>query len=327
MLHTRPKVLSIFNTNNDMMTEIQCPAKDCEYATDSKRGVSIHFSSQHPDQEYDFSSKKEYSCDFCDESFKRYEYRTNSNKNIFCSTECKDSFESSDGLDTTCSECGDKIHVPPSHIDEVDGYEQNNYFCNKECESSFKSREWVGEDHPSWDGGRKQLYCNECGERYFIKKSKTDKSKFCSKDCRRKSWKVDKEEYNCVNCGDIVKKKPYSVKGENTTCSKKCKKEFMSSIRKGEQNPCWEGGRFEYYGPNWAEQREKALARDSHQCQECGMELTEHIEKFDQELHVHHKVPRRQIIDEDEPTFEQFELANSLDNLVTLCNSCHGKLE
>jgi len=57
------------------------------------------------------------------------------------------------------------------------------------------------------------------------------------------------------------------------------------------------------------------------------MTRDQHYQNYDEDLHVHHKVPRRQIIDEEEPTIEQFELANSLDNLVTLCKSCHRKLE
>jgi len=308
------------------MTEIDCPADGCGYSTDSKRGASIHFSSKHPEQEYDFSSKETYSCDFCDDSFKRYAYRVNG-ENTFCSKDCKHKFEGSDGLDTECAECGDEVHIPPSHIKEVDGYEQKNHFCDKDCESSFKSREWVGEDHPSWDGGREQVYCEECGDRYFVIPSKLETTRFCSVKCRRENHKVEKEEYDCANCGDVVMKMAHNVKGENTTCSDECHKQFMRSIRKGEDNPCWNGGRFEYYGPNWNGQREKALERDDYKCQECDMTLEEHLQQFEQELHVHHKVKRRTIVDEDNPTIEQFELANSLDNLVTLCKVCHKKLE
>jgi 5-methylcytosine-specific restriction endonuclease McrA len=57
------------------------------------------------------------------------------------------------------------------------------------------------------------------------------------------------------------------------------------------------------------------------------MGIDEHVQEYNRELEVHHKVKRRQIIDEEEPTIEQFELANSLDNLVTVCTSCHRKLE
>ena len=311
------------------MAELECPVEECEYSTETNRGLSIHASAKHLDLDYDFSNRETDNCDFCGEEYKYYPSSRNreGRENFFCSRDCADKFKAKDGLDTECSECGDQVHVSPSQVKEVGGYEQKNYFCDKECESSFKSREWVGDNHPSWDGGRERLYCEECGDEYYVKPAKVDQSKYCSANCRVEASKKEKKEYNCANCGDIVKKMPHNVKGENTTCSKKCHKEFMSEIRKGESNPAWKGGRFEYYGPNWPEQREAALERDGHSCQECYMTRDQHYQNYDEDLHVHHKVPRRQIIDREEPTLDQFELANSLDNLVTVCKSCHKKLE
>jgi len=289
--------------------------------------MTMHARSMH---DIEINWKKEYTCANCDESFEDYKSRRESkdSANHFCSKDCKDSFEAKDGLDTNCAECDSEIHIPPSQVKEVGGYEQKNHFCDKECESKFKKREWVDENHPSWDGGREHLTCNECSETYSVKPSKADQSKFCSRECKRKSWKVDKKEYSCANCNKQVKLKPYvRNKSNEVTCSKKCFKEYLSELRKGEANPQWKGGRFLYYGPNWQDQRSKALERDDYSCEECDMTRDSHYQHYNEDLHVHHKVPRRQIIDEDEPTFEQFELANSLDNLVTLCKSCHKKLE
>lgn len=311
------------------MTELDCPVESCEYSTETNRGLSVHASQKHPDLEYDFTNRKKYTCQHCGETFKDYpkSRERDGRENFFCSVDCSDKFKAKDGLDTECAECGDNIHISPSHIDEVDGYEQKNYFCGKQCESLFKSREWIGEDHPSWDGGRERVTCKECGGTYSVHPHQLEETKFCSMECNRESWKKEKQEYTCANCGKVVTKMPHNVKSENTTCSKECFKEYMSSIRKGEDNPQWHGGRFEYYGPNWPEQREKTLERDNHSCQECDMTRDKHYQNYDEDLHVHHKVPRRQIINKEEPTIEQFELANSLDNLVTLCKSCHRKLE
>jgi len=311
------------------MTELECPVDGCEYSTETNRGLSIHASAKHPDLDYDFTSRKTDNCDFCGEEYKYYPKQRNreGRENFFCSRECANKFMGKDGLDTECAECGNEIHVPPSQIEEVEGYEQKNHFCNKDCESSFKSREWVGENHPSWDGGRERVSCEECGGTYKVHPHNLEETRFCSMECSRENWKKEKEEYNCASCGDIVKKMAHSVKGENTTCSKECHKKYMSEIRKGESNPAWKGGRFEYYGPNWPEQREAALERDGYSCQECDMTRDQHYQNYDEDLHVHHKVPRRQIIDREEPTLDQFELANSLDNLVTVCTSCHRKLE
>jgi len=297
-------------------TFMQCKACDEEHSELKQHVIDEHLT----------DSKELLFCGYCNKPFCKYTYRVNDGEN-FCSRNCADDFKAKDGLDTECSECGKEVHIPPSQIEEVDGYEQKNYFCDKECESSFKSREWVGENHPSWDGGRERLYCEECGDEYYVKPAKVDQSKYCSAGCRVESSKKEKKEYDCANCGEIVKKMPHNVKGENTTCSKECHKEFMSEIRKGESNPAWKGGRFEYYGPNWPEQREAALERDGYSCQECDMTRDQHYKNYNGDLHVHHKVPRRQIIDREEPTLDQFELANSLDNLVAVCTSCHRKLE
>lgn len=75
-----------------------------------------------------------------------------------------------------------------------------------------------------------------------------------------------------------------------------------------------------YMGPNWHTQRQRALERDSYSCQSCGMDEQKHLERFDQELHVHHIIARKHF-DDDDP--EQ----NELSNLTTLCRECHEAYE
>jgi len=67
------------------------------------------------------------------------------------------------------------------------------------------------------------------------------------------------------------------------------------------------------YGPNWLRQRDLARQRDEFRCQMCG------VLEINQNHHVHHKVPFR--------NFTSFVQANQLDNLITLCPSCHKKAE
>ena len=67
------------------------------------------------------------------------------------------------------------------------------------------------------------------------------------------------------------------------------------------------------YGPNWAEQRARARARDGYRCQHCDLPEGKHAH------HVHHKVPFR--------TFDSYQQANHLSNLVTLCPRCHRRAE
>ncbi len=67
------------------------------------------------------------------------------------------------------------------------------------------------------------------------------------------------------------------------------------------------------YGQTWIPQRQKALHRDHYSCQLCGMQNRDRL------LHVHHKVPFK--------SFSSAIEANALENLVTLCSSCHRRVE
>ena len=62
--------------------------------------------------------------------------------------------------------------------------------------------------------------------------------------------------------------------------------------------------------------REKALNRDSWTCQHCGMSQEEHMYKWKRSLTVDH-------ID-GQGRYSKVK-NHSLDNLITLCLSCHGK--
>jgi DEAD/DEAH box helicase domain-containing protein len=80
-------------------------------------------------------------------------------------------------------------------------------------------------------------------------------------------------------------------------------------------------GRPNDYGPNWEQQRQAARARDDYRCVICGKP-----EPPDRPHHVHHRRPFR--------TFgylrgenDRYLLANDLDNLITVCPSCHAKIE
>jgi DEAD/DEAH box helicase domain-containing protein len=74
-------------------------------------------------------------------------------------------------------------------------------------------------------------------------------------------------------------------------------------------------------GSNWGEQRQRARARDGFRCRHCGVG-----EREGRAHDVHHIQPFR--------TFgyvrgqnERYLEANRLDNLVTLCRSCHRRVE
>jgi DEAD/DEAH box helicase domain-containing protein len=64
------------------------------------------------------------------------------------------------------------------------------------------------------------------------------------------------------------------------------------------------------YSPGWNRLREAVRLRDGCRCQVCGT-----AESGNRQHEVHHKVPFRQFLSATE--------ANRMDNLVTLCPSCH----
>lgn len=88
---------------------------------------------------------------------------------------------------------------------------------------------------------------------------------------------------------------------------------------RGSDHPQWKGGYDEYYGPQWDEQREKALRRDQYRCQDCGIIEPDHRQKWDTGLNVHHIIPYRK--------FHSDSKAHELENLITLCLSCHKVAE
>lgn len=67
------------------------------------------------------------------------------------------------------------------------------------------------------------------------------------------------------------------------------------------------------YGPDWTRQRNLARKRDQYTCQMCG------VIEGSESLHVHHKTPFR--------SFQSYIYANQLENLISLCASCHKKAE
>jgi DEAD/DEAH box helicase domain-containing protein len=74
-------------------------------------------------------------------------------------------------------------------------------------------------------------------------------------------------------------------------------------------------------GPNWEQQRNLVLERDGHRCRHCGAP-----ERPDRTHDVHHVQPFRTFGYVRGQNDHHLE-ANRLENLVTLCRSCHQRVE
>ena len=85
--------------------------------------------------------------------------------------------------------------------------------------------------------------------------------------------------------------------------------------RTGEQSHLWRGGNWPGKGPNWQKIRRAVLERDNYTCQRCGITEAE----YGRALDVHHIQRRGDYSDQRQ--------ANRLENLITLCDRCHGQIE
>lgn len=168
--------------------------------------------------------------------------------------------------------------------------------------------------------GRVDIECDICGSEFNVKHAKKDTRRFCSDECHtewRKGAYSGKNNHNykrdiestCEWCGDSYTARRYR---EDSTrfCSQECMVKWRSQEYSGEDHPRWKDNGNYYRGPNWHRQREKARERDDYECQNCGSV---------KQLQVHHITPYE--------SFDDYEEANRLQNLITLCTSCHHQLE
>lgn len=223
-------------------------------------------------------------------------------------------------------EMADELGRPPTvnEMTERGKYGANTYY-----------RKWGNWDAALRAAGietpdpRIEIDCNNCGDTVEKLRSRAEKNEynFCSGACYNQWRRNHPEEHplysrievDCETCGESLRRKQYRVnQGQRHFCSKDCLGDFRAQ-QTGEEAHAWNGGYSIYYGQNWPEKRQEALQRDNHRCQACGISNEAHLEEYAQSLEVHHITPLRE--------FEQAEDANTLDNLVTLCKSCHADYE
>lgn len=131
---------------------------------------------------------------------------------------------------------------------------------------------------------------------------------------RNRATAIEKKvEVECAQCGEEDRiPKSHAERKEHHFCSKKCMAKWYSENLKKKNSPRWKGGGGEYQEKLvdaqgiWSRNRKRALQRDDSKCQLCYAE---------EDLQVHHIKPVR------------FGGSNYIGNLITLCRSCHAKVE
>jgi len=89
----------------------------------------------------------------------------------------------------------------------------------------------------------------------------------------------------------------------------------------GPANQSWNGGP-QPYGPGWTPSKRRTVReRDGHTCQDpaCSVTQDNHLDRYDEKLHVHHLIKARDLDDPEE--------RNAAENLITLCRDCHQRWE
>jgi 5-methylcytosine-specific restriction endonuclease McrA len=263
------------------------------------------------------SDDKEVSCPTCGDTFGSTQYMKVHHSHAHGESIAGDLIE--------CDWCGDEFRRNPSATDGAN-------YCSDECASNGRSERYTGDGHPRYDGGKETVTCEYCESQYGVWPTNAEKSRFCSTDCKAE-WQSENvggethPQYNsvkvgCYICDETVRRKPSHLKEqERVFCSYDCHREYQSRHQVGEGHHMYEGGRSKEYGPNWDEQAAKARHRDNYRCQDCGAPQSE----FDRALSVHHIIPRKMYTDAGGEY--DYERGNRLENLVTLCGSCHSKRE
>lgn len=244
-------------------------------------------------------------CKTCNKEFKIY--KSDIGRKKYCSIDCKNKGMKK-RVKFKCIICGTEFEKHPSKAKQSE-----NKFCSKECSHiSLQNRE--------------TRQCTICGKDVTRPKSQFKDNVLCSTECTNKFHSIKQlgskhHAYNKVKCTCVICKREFEdsysrvENGKGKCCSNECKNLYLSELYRGDNNPFYKNGEStmlsKYRGYNWNEQRELALIRDEYKCTNCGST---------DNLQVHHIV-RYHNFNGD------YIKANELQNLKTLCCSCHSKLE
>ena len=192
-----------------------------------------------------------------------------------------------------CSMCGGSFNRAPASRKSKHGAE----YCSRSCHYAGRSAGLTGRtvDRP--------YQVTEEGRAAWRRSAKAR---------RGKPYKAP-VSWDCEACGKTrtLNRGQLAPARKLRFCSNAC----ADVSNRGENNSSWKGGHTRYYGPDWQAQRIRARTRDGHTCSGCGATRS----ALGRELDVHHIIRFGD--------FENSEEANRIDNLISLCHSCHMHAE
>lgn len=174
----------------------------------------------------------------------------------------------------------------------------------------------AGEHNGNWRDEKEAAECKRCGVEFEYYPSNKE-GVYCS-TCVEESDEflgvpyyevhdIERTKKVCEFCGRIIdvlqsRADRYPVR----FCSLNCHALSLSEPETVAEN---------VYRGKWYKIRQQVLERDEYRCQNCGISCDE----MGREPDVHHIIPVRE--------FENPQRAHTLDNLISLCRSCHRLAE
>jgi len=236
---------------------------------------------------------------------------------------CKDTFDKEKGMKVHHSH-GESLADNKTECEicgcEFETYEpERRKTCSKECSRKYTSQRQKGDRHWNWQGGKSELECKVCGDKFKVKQGEVEKRKTCSNECsgqlmsqitgkEKWSYKEGKTSVTCKQCG-------YKFKTYEPERRKTCSRECLFKLHSGKKHPRWVEGFKPEYGNSWKEVSEEIREKYNRRCFLCSKKE----KKLERKLDVHHILPVSE--------FDEVNQAHFEENLVALCRSCHLDVE
>lgn len=151
--------------------------------------------------------------------------------------------------------------------------------------------------------------CKECGGDFISHKytKQGEWTRFCSRKCQGKNQRQTTNRI-CKNCGNEFYISPSEIKnGDGIFCDNKCKAEWQREGLKGENNPCWKGGRFE--------RKDGYIAINIGNC----------VYKLEHDLIMEKHIGRKLEPGEDVHHINRIRNDNRIENLLLLTKAEHNR--
>lgn len=241
---------------------------------------------------------------------------------VYCSPTCryedlkgeKHACWTGGGTNRVCKGCGIIFKIRTARIKQGRGV-----FHSRECFLEWAKSGLAGENSPRWKGGDIECVCEICNKIFPCKRERVKQGwgKTCSTSCQGEWQSINRTGENsstwaggdiwiaCPVCDKSFPRAKGHVRGNGRdVCSTACEGKRKSVTFAGQNAPNWQGGKsFEPYDAAFNDALKcQVRERDAYTCAICGVNGSRICHHID------------------------YNKKNSvMDNLITLCMSCHGK--